>query len=89
MEQQVTTVPTGHRKNALGHLVPEELIAPVDKIRDDLVNSIIAKGKALREAIAEFKAAKQAEIAAMKDYKNAVRALLVAVKTAAETKEGQ
>lgn len=42
-----------------------------------------------KETLAEFKAAKQAEIAAMKDYKNAVRALLVAVKTAAETKEGQ
>ncbi len=67
MEQQVTTVPTGHRKNALGHLVPEELIAPVDKIRDDLVTSIIAKGKALREAIAEFKAATMGEVSAFVD----------------------
>lgn len=67
MEQQVTAVPTGHRKNALGHLVPEELIAPVDKIRDDLVNSIIAKGKALREAIAEFKASTMGEVSAFVD----------------------
>lgn len=30
-------IPTGHRVNAAGHLVPEELIAPVDKLRDDVV----------------------------------------------------
>ena len=67
MEQQVTTVPAGHRKNALGHLVPEELIAPVDKIRDDLVSKIIASGKKLREAIAEFKSVTMGEVSTFVD----------------------
>lgn len=63
MEQRINSVPEGHRKNAMGHLVPEELIAPIDMIRDDLVHDIIAKGRELRALISEFKARTMSEVA--------------------------
>jgi hypothetical protein len=46
---------TGYRKNAQGHLVPENLIRPVDKLRDDVVLKIVSAAKALREVMAVFK----------------------------------
>lgn len=48
-------IPAGHRVNAAGHLVPEELIAPVDKLRDDVVRDIIAKAIEQRNQLAAFK----------------------------------
>ncbi|EIJ6701591.1 DUF3164 family protein [Serratia marcescens] len=46
---------SGYRKNAQGHLVPENLIRPVDKLRDDVVMKIVAAAKTLREVMAVFK----------------------------------
>jgi hypothetical protein len=63
MQHTDTTIPTGFRQNAMGHLVPEERIAPIDKLRDDLVLGIITKAKAHREALAAFKLGAMAEIA--------------------------
>jgi hypothetical protein len=48
-------IPTGHRVNAAGHLVPEDLISPVDKLRDDVVRNIIAKAIEQRNQLAAFK----------------------------------
>ncbi|VVA47012.1 hypothetical protein SERVES_00715 [Serratia ficaria] len=45
----------GYRKNAQGHLVPENLIRPVDKLRDDVVLKIVSAAKVLREVMAVFK----------------------------------
>lgn len=49
------TIPAGHRVNAAGHLVPEDLISPVDKLRDDVVREIIAKAIEQRNQLAAFK----------------------------------
>jgi len=55
MDQKTTTTPAGHRRNAMGHLVPEELIAPIDALRDDLVLQIIGQARSLRQFISAFK----------------------------------
>lgn len=36
----MTNQPDNMRKNALGHFVPESLIAPLDLLRDDLVTRL-------------------------------------------------
>ena len=46
-------IPVGHRVNAAGHLVPEDLISAVDKLRDDVVRNIIANPSAYGVEIAE------------------------------------
>ncbi|RYM49156.1 DUF3164 family protein [Serratia proteamaculans] len=53
---------TGYRKNAQGYLVPEDLIRPVDKLRDDVVLNIVEAAKVLRQAMADFKAASMQQI---------------------------
>ncbi|CVA12606.1 TPA: DUF3164 family protein [Serratia marcescens] len=53
---------TGYRKNAQGYLVPEDLIRPVDKLRDDVVLDIVEAAKVLRQAMADFKAASMQKI---------------------------
>jgi len=63
MNQSTNTLPAGHRRNALGHLVPEELIKPQDALRDDLVMSIIAKGRELRDLVGQFKAQAMNQVA--------------------------
>lgn len=53
---------TGYRKNAQGYLVPEDLIRPVDMLRDDVVLNIVEAAKVLRQAMADFKAASMQQI---------------------------
>jgi len=53
---------TGYRKNAQGYLVPEDLIRPVDQLRDDVVLNIVEAAKVLRQAMADFKAASMQQI---------------------------
>jgi len=53
---------TGYRKNAQGYLVPEDLIRPVDQLRDDVVQNIVEAAKVLRQAMADFKAASMQQI---------------------------
>lgn len=52
----------GYRQNAQGHLVPQELIRPVDKLRDDVVLDIVDAARVLRQAMADFKAAAMKKI---------------------------
>lgn len=52
----------GYRQNAQGHLVPQELIRPVDKLRDDVVLDIVDAARVLRQAMADFKAASMKKI---------------------------
>ncbi|WP_411752151.1 DUF3164 family protein [Serratia sp. (in: enterobacteria)] len=52
----------GYRQNAQGHLVPQELIRPVDKLRDDVVLDIVDTARVLRQAMADFKAASMKKI---------------------------
>ena len=63
MEQQVTTVPVGHRRNALGHLIPEGLIKPIDLLRDEVVLKQVAKAKDLQLQMQATKVQMQQEIA--------------------------
>lgn len=51
-----------YRKNAQGHLVPENLIRPVDKLRDDVVLDIVEAAKVLRQAMVDFKTASMQKI---------------------------
>ncbi|ACQ92348.1 conserved hypothetical protein [Tolumonas auensis DSM 9187] len=57
------SIPAGHRVNSAGHLVPEDLISPVDKLRDDVVRDIIAKAIEQRNALASFKLQSMQKIA--------------------------
>lgn len=54
---------TGYRQNAQGHLVPENLIRPVDKLRDDVVLKLIENAKVVRQQMAAFKIEALAQIA--------------------------
>lgn len=58
-ENEPTTI---YRTNAQGHLVPENLIRPVDKLRDDVVLGIVDAARALRLAMADFKTASMQQI---------------------------
>ncbi|WP_413112128.1 DUF3164 family protein [Thaumasiovibrio sp. DFM-14] len=49
-------IPTGFRRNSLNHLVPESQIKSVDRLRDDVVLSVIERAKALQKHLAMFKA---------------------------------
>ncbi|MDP8638276.1 DUF3164 family protein [Serratia marcescens] len=53
---------TGYRTNAQGYLVPENLIRPVDKLRDDVVLGIVDAARVLRQAMADFKTASMQKI---------------------------
>ncbi|MBH3104264.1 DUF3164 family protein [Serratia marcescens] len=53
---------SGYRKNAQGYLVPENLIRPIDKLRDDVVLGIVDAARVLRQAMADFKAASMQQI---------------------------
>ncbi len=56
-------VPEGYRENALGELIPVSRIKAVDLLRDELVNNIVQKAKALQPQLVEFKANSMSEIA--------------------------
>ena len=58
----IEAIPEGFRKNALGHLVPDLQIKPIDKVRDDVVTDIVIKAKALRKAMLDFKLATMGQI---------------------------
>lgn len=49
-------VPAGYRQDHQGRLVPETLIKPIDKARDELVAEIISQALPLRDLLAQFKA---------------------------------
>ncbi|MCS5516184.1 DUF3164 family protein [Pseudomonas qingdaonensis] len=48
--------PAGFRQDAKGHLVPEELIKPIDLARDELVNELVGHAKSVSATLAHFKA---------------------------------
>ena len=55
-------VPEGYRKDARGHLVPIESIKEIDLLRDQLVSTIIDRGKAQSEQLSSFKGEIMAQI---------------------------
>lgn len=63
--QQQAVIPDGFRANAKGHLIPEELIKPIDLARDQLVADIVTGALVLNRQMAEFKLHAFADIAAL------------------------
>lgn len=49
------TVPAGHRRNAVGHLVPEDQISPIDKLRDELVLELVERTREQQDRLTQFK----------------------------------
>jgi hypothetical protein len=62
MNNQAQTIPAGYRKNAQDHLVHEDQIKAVDKVRDDVVQEIVAAAKGLRQAMLVFKLSAMGQI---------------------------
>lgn len=48
-------IPEGFRQDAKGHLVPVDLIKPIDLARDELVTDLVGKARELSKALALFK----------------------------------
>jgi len=48
-------IPAGYRQNAKGHLVPEELIKPVDSLTDDLVTRVATGWEQMHHTLSTFK----------------------------------
>lgn len=61
-EAQISNT-TPMRQNAQGHWVPEDLIAPADKLRDEVVMAIIAAAREERSRLAAFKIGAMQQIA--------------------------
>lgn len=58
------TIPPGYYAKADGTLVPESLVTPIDRTRDELVRELAARAQAIAQAQAAFRAHALAEIAA-------------------------
>ncbi|PTT55065.1 MULTISPECIES: DUF3164 family protein [Aeromonas] len=63
MQEAQTSSTTPMRQNAQGHWVPENLIAPTDKLRDEVVLAIIAAAREQRSQLAAFKIGAMQQIA--------------------------
>lgn len=61
MEKQAE-IPAGWRMNTLGHLVPEDKIPELDKLRDEMVNDLIGRAREMAARMDEFKLAALAQI---------------------------
>lgn len=60
-------VPAGYMRNAAGHLVPESMVKPIDRARDDLVRELLARAKGVAADLGKFKADTFADIEAFVD----------------------
>ncbi|WP_087022470.1 DUF3164 family protein [Thaumasiovibrio subtropicus] len=55
-------IPEGFRRNGQNHLVPEAQIKAIDKLRDDVVMSIVTKARHVQQSMAMFKASAMNDI---------------------------
>jgi len=62
-----TAIPEGYWKDARGALVPESLIKPIDKQRDQLVREIVKAAQQLSQLMTEFKGRTFGDIEAFVD----------------------
>ena len=67
MNKTTAPIPEGYMRNSLGHLVPEENVSDVDKLRDELVRQIIGRLHDVRKVVADFKTAAFADVCAFID----------------------
>jgi hypothetical protein len=56
--------PKGYMQDAKGRFVPENMVTPVDKLRDQTVRALVSQALALNRQLAEFKIAAHGDIAA-------------------------
>ncbi|WP_175816353.1 DUF3164 family protein [Burkholderia diffusa] len=61
---QCNAIPTGYVKDGRGRLIPDSMVRPIDKLRDQTINALIADARAMRDRLTEFKARAFADIAA-------------------------
>ncbi|MBX9868183.1 MAG: DUF3164 family protein [Burkholderiaceae bacterium] len=67
MHHPTQTIPDGYMQDAQGRLVPESLVKPIDKARDQLVQELINKAVAVKSTLVDFKKATFADIVAFVD----------------------
>ena len=63
----MSNIPEGFLKDAKGHLVPLDLVKPIDMARNDLVLELVQKAQAVSKILAEFKADAFGDIKAFVD----------------------
>ncbi|WP_310649554.1 DUF3164 family protein [Pseudomonas juntendi] len=63
----MNNVPEGFMKDAKGHLVPLDLVKPIDLARNDLVLELVAKAQVVSATLAAFKADAFGDIKAFVD----------------------
>ena len=49
------TIPAGYWRDGEGRLIPENMVKPIDKARDDLVRELVGKAKVASAILADFK----------------------------------
>jgi hypothetical protein len=59
----IKDIPSGYRKDAKGRLVPEEIIPPVDLLRDELVTRLAQRVETVSAAMSAVKAGLLADVA--------------------------
>jgi hypothetical protein len=67
MNHPTQTIPDGYMQDAQGRLVPESLVKPIDKARDQLVKELMVKAITVKSTLVDFKKATFADIAAFID----------------------
>ncbi|MGE7992526.1 DUF3164 family protein [Pseudomonas sp. NPDC089554] len=63
----MSNIPEGFLKDAKGHLVPLDLVKPIDLARNDLVLELVQKAQEVSKILAEFKASAFGDIKAFVD----------------------
>ena len=61
---QETDGPAGYWKDAEGRLIPEAMVKPIDKLRDQLVREMVISAKDISDLLKRFKSAAFADLAA-------------------------
>ncbi|HYE35480.1 DUF3164 family protein [Methylocaldum sp.] len=57
-------IPPGYRANSAGHLVPEEQVSELDKVKDSLVKELVSRAKRVQELLKGFKHGATADVEA-------------------------
>ena len=63
----MTPIPEGYRRDAKGFLVPEAMIKPIDRTRDELVRELARQARIVSDGLREFKNRVFADINAFVD----------------------
>tara|TARA_B100001939_G_scaffold72990_1_gene61165 strand:- start:13668 stop:14312 length:645 start_codon:yes stop_codon:yes gene_type:complete len=63
----MTQVPEGYMQDSKGNLVPEDKVKPIDKLRNDLVTSLIKQALGVADILAHFKSTSLSEISGFLD----------------------